>query len=264
MGTSRLRERLRLRVPRRQPLLARQNLLADATRTTQASTLGSAPSTQELLGSCHDHLLEPLADGRLDRAASTPGRFVGSDDQLDLFGEEQEVSIARASFAIGAPVQIHAYQRLWGTSRPRDGVTENLGHPRRPDHRARDDPTRLRVQHQHLPDFLKVGDTYRSRPTGASSEWRRHYPRPGAAVRGTRPRSPSDVYFRDTRCTLPRPGPGSDTPAASACRAGAYYSREFFERPSPADVSRRCRTSTRDHAEKGGRYTYFNAVTGCP
>ena len=114
-----------------------------------------------------------------------------------------------------------------------------------------------------FPDFLKVGDTYRA-VARRLDEWRRHYPDLELKFEDSASIS-DDVYFRDhsvhifldqdlgrTRLPLERVGPG------------IYYSREFFERATPADVASAVQDIQRDHAEKGGRYTYFDASERMP
>lgn len=114
-----------------------------------------------------------------------------------------------------------------------------------------------------VPDFLKVGDTYRTVSTRIQ-EWRTHYPQLEKHFEGSASIS-NDVYFRDHAVhnflihTLGRRRLTSEEFAE-----GVYQSNEFFEGASSVDVSSAIEDVLRDHAESSGRYRFFDAADRLP
>lgn len=114
-----------------------------------------------------------------------------------------------------------------------------------------------------VPNYLKVGDTYRPVRTRLS-EWRQHYPDLQQHFEGSASVS-DDVYFRDhsvhryLELDLKRTRLLQDQ-----LPQGEYYSREFFEGTSAEDIDVAIQDIRDDHAENLGRYTYFDAVDRLP
>lgn len=109
-----------------------------------------------------------------------------------------------------------------------------------------------------LPNYLKVGDTYRP-VTRRLQEWRKHYPDLQQHFEGSASVT-DDVYFRDHsvhhflsqnrgRHRLDRDGLGP----------GVYYSNEFFEDANSDDVHMAIEDIRHDHQHEGGRYVFFDA-----
>lgn len=114
-----------------------------------------------------------------------------------------------------------------------------------------------------VPNFLKVGDTYRS-VERRLREWQLKYEglreefRHSASLTG-------DVYFRDyaVHDFLMRDR-GRQRLDVSELGSGVYYSNEFFAAAEVSDVQAAIQDITRDHAERSGRYTFFDATLRLP
>lgn len=114
-----------------------------------------------------------------------------------------------------------------------------------------------------VPNYLKVGDTYR--PVALRlREWRDHFPDLREEYQCAA-RVSDDVYFRDysvhhflerekcrARLTL------ADLPS------GQYYSREFFKDATAGDVDDAVRDIQRDFAGNTKKYRFYNAATRLP
>ena len=114
-----------------------------------------------------------------------------------------------------------------------------------------------------IPNYLKVGDTYRP-VSKRLSEWREYFPNLEQKYEGSA-KITDDVYFRDysvhsfleterhrTRLSL------DDLPA------DVYYSREFFRGATVVDVEEAIADIRADYDSKTGRYHYYNATTQLP
>lgn len=111
-----------------------------------------------------------------------------------------------------------------------------------------------------IPNYLKVGDTYRpvSKRLG---EWREVFPNLEQKFEGSA-RITDDVYFRDFavhyflesekhRIRLTE----ADLPM------GVYYSREFFRDATVSDVKEAITDIHDDYKNKSGKYNYYDAKT---
>ncbi len=109
-----------------------------------------------------------------------------------------------------------------------------------------------------IPNYLKVGDTYRPVSTRLD-EWRVHFPELEKQYEGTA-RINDDVYFRDyavhqfleTDKQRARLTP-TDIPA------GVYYSREFFKDANSEDVQAAITDIEKDFSDNAGKYQFYNA-----
>ena len=114
-----------------------------------------------------------------------------------------------------------------------------------------------------IPNYLKVGDTYR--PVAKRlSEWREYFPNLEQKFEGSA-KITEDVYFRDFavhyflesekhRIRLQE----TDLPE------GVYYSREFFREATVGDVKDAIADIHDDYASKSGKYHYYDATTQLP
>ena len=114
-----------------------------------------------------------------------------------------------------------------------------------------------------IPNYLKVGDTYRP-VSKRLSEWQEHFPNLEKQYEGSA-RITDDVYFRDFavhdflefekhRVRLE----ASDLPE------GVYYSREFFKEATVGDVEEAVADIHDDYESKSGKYHYYDATTQLP
>lgn len=114
-----------------------------------------------------------------------------------------------------------------------------------------------------VPNYLKVGDTYR--PVSVRlREWRKHFPDLQKEYEHVAKVS-DEVFFRDfavhyfleqerTRIRLVP----DDLPV------GSYYSREFFKEATARDVADAVDDIQQDFASNTGRYRFYNASTMLP
>lgn len=114
-----------------------------------------------------------------------------------------------------------------------------------------------------VPDYLKVGDTYRA-VSRRLREWRKHYPsleqrfEASASISG-------DVYFRDHSVhTYLEQDLDRVRLLPDGFPEGEYYSREFFKGALPEDVGSAVEDIRRDHTENLGRYVFFDAAARLP
>ena len=114
-----------------------------------------------------------------------------------------------------------------------------------------------------IPNYLKVGDTYRP-VSKRLSEWREYFPNLEQKFEGSA-RITDDVYFRDFavhyflesekhRIRLAE----TDLPK------GVYYSREFFREATVGDVEEAIADIHDDYESKSGKYHYYDATTQLP
>ena len=114
-----------------------------------------------------------------------------------------------------------------------------------------------------IPNYLKVGDTYRP-VSKRLSEWREYFPNLEQKFEGSA-RITDDVYFRDfavhyfletekNRARLAE----IDIPE------GVYYSREFFKEATVGDVEEAIADIHDDYESKSGKYHYYDATTQLP
>ncbi len=114
-----------------------------------------------------------------------------------------------------------------------------------------------------IPNYLKVGDTYRP-VSKRLSEWREYFPNLEQKFEGSA-KITDDVYFRDfavhyfleSEKRRIRLEP-TDLPE------GVYYSREFFREATVGDVEEAITDINDDYHSKTGRYHYYDAKTQLP
>ena len=111
-----------------------------------------------------------------------------------------------------------------------------------------------------VPNYLKVGDTYR--PVSVRlNEWKEYFPDLEKQYEG-KAKVDSDVYFRDfavhnflksekKRIRLQQ----ADIPT------GVYYSKEFFKEATANDIIEAIEDITKDYKQNGGKYQFYNAET---
>ena len=114
-----------------------------------------------------------------------------------------------------------------------------------------------------VPNYLKVGDTYR--PVSVRlNEWKEYFPDLEKQYEG-KAKVDSDVYFRDfavhnflesekKRIRLQQ----ADIPI------GVYYSKEFFKEATAHDIMEAIEDITQDYQQNGGKYQFYNAETHLP
>ncbi len=114
-----------------------------------------------------------------------------------------------------------------------------------------------------VPNYLKVGDTYR--PVSVRlNEWKEHFPDLQKQYEEIA-KVDKNVYFRDfaihsflenekKRIRLEK----KDLPE------GVYYSREFFKETTANDIAEAIEDITLDYQENQGKYQFYNAETQLP
>ncbi len=114
-----------------------------------------------------------------------------------------------------------------------------------------------------IPNYLKVGDTYRP-VSKRLNEWREIFPNLEQMFEESA-RITEDVYFRDfsvhhfLESERHRP-----RLAEADLPAGVYYSREFFKGASVEDVEEAIVDIHEDYHKKSGKYHYYCTSTHLP
>lgn len=114
-----------------------------------------------------------------------------------------------------------------------------------------------------IPNYLKVGDTYR--PVAVRlQEWRDHFPDLQKEYEHIAKVS-DDIYFRDyaVHSFLEEERCRSRLLPADIVE-GIYYSREFFKDASAHDLADAVDDIQRDYDENTGKYQFYSAETGLP
>ena len=114
-----------------------------------------------------------------------------------------------------------------------------------------------------IPNYLKVGDTYR--PVAIRlQEWREHFPDLQKEYEHIAKVS-DDIYFRDYAVhTFLEEERHRARLFPSDIAQGAYYSREFFKDASAHDLVDAVDSIQRDYDENTGKYQFYSAETGLP
>ena len=114
-----------------------------------------------------------------------------------------------------------------------------------------------------IPNYLKVGDTYR--PVSVRlDEWREHYPNLKKEMEESARVSPV-VFFRDysvhdyLESTL-----HCERLVPSSLAKGVYYSNEFFRGADKDDVIEAIGDIRKDYTDKSLRYRFYSAETSLP
>ena len=114
-----------------------------------------------------------------------------------------------------------------------------------------------------VPNYLKVGDTYRPVPVRLK-EWQRHYPELRQQFSGKAKVSDS-VYFRDFsvhQYLLENKGRTRLLP--ENLPAGVYYSNEFFQEATAADIVEAIEDISADFRNQSNHYQFYSAETQLP
>lgn len=114
-----------------------------------------------------------------------------------------------------------------------------------------------------IPNYLKVGDTYR--PVAVRlQEWREHFPDLQKEYDQIAKVS-DDVYFRDFAVHSFLEGERHRTRLLPAyIEQGIYYSREFFKEASALDIAEAVEDIQQDFDGNTGKYQFYSAETGLP
>ena len=114
-----------------------------------------------------------------------------------------------------------------------------------------------------IPNYLKVGDTYRP-VSKRLDEWRDHFPNLEKKFEGSA-KITDDVYFRDFAVHQFLETDRDRTRLQSEeLPAGVYYSKEFFKAATVDDVREAIEDINEDYREKAGKYHYYDATTQLP
>lgn len=114
-----------------------------------------------------------------------------------------------------------------------------------------------------IPNYLKVGDTYRP-VSRRLNEWRDHFPNLEKKFEGSAKIS-DDVYFRDYAVHQFLESEMDRTRLQSEeLPVGVYYSKEFFKAATVDDVREAIEDINEDYREKSGKYHYYDATTQLP
>ena len=114
-----------------------------------------------------------------------------------------------------------------------------------------------------IPNYLKVGDTYRP-VSRRLDEWRDHFPNLEKKFEGSA-KITDDVYFRDFAVHQFLETDRDRTRLQSEeLPAGVYYSKEFFKAATVDDVREAIEDINEDYREKAGKYHYYDATTQLP
>lgn len=114
-----------------------------------------------------------------------------------------------------------------------------------------------------IPNYLKVGDTYR--PVSVRlQEWRQFFPDLQKEYESIA-KVGNDTYFRDFAIHYFLENEKMKTRLLhSDLPEGIYYSKEFFKETSAEDVIDAVDDILRDYEENGGKYRFYNADTRLP
>lgn len=114
-----------------------------------------------------------------------------------------------------------------------------------------------------IPDYLKVGDTYRP-VFERLAEWKKYFPNLEKRFEGSA-KINDEVYFRDFAVhqyleTIK----GRRRLQLSDLAEGIYYSREFFKEATSDDVKEAIEDIESDYEAKSQRYQFYNAENRLP
>ena len=114
-----------------------------------------------------------------------------------------------------------------------------------------------------VPNYLKVGDTYRPLAVRLR-EWREHFPDLQKEYEHVAKVS-DDIYFRDYAIhTFLERERHRLRLVPSDIAQGIYYSREFFKDTSARDLADAIDDIQRDYDENTGKFQFYSAETGLP
>lgn len=109
-----------------------------------------------------------------------------------------------------------------------------------------------------IPNYLKVGDTYR--PVSVRlQEWREHFPELIKQFEGTA-KVNDNVYFRDFAIhQFLETDKHRERLLPTDLPTGIYYSREFFKHANADDIKEAITDIEKDYSENAGKYQFYNA-----
>lgn len=114
-----------------------------------------------------------------------------------------------------------------------------------------------------IPNYLKVGDTYRP-VSKRLSEWQEFFPNLEKKFEGSAKIS-DDVYFRDFSVhSFLEDEKHRIRLEATGIPEGIYYSREFFKEATKGDIEEAIADITENYNNKTGKYHYYDATTQLP
>ncbi len=112
-----------------------------------------------------------------------------------------------------------------------------------------------------VPNYLKVGDTYR--PVDVRlDEWREHFPHLKREFDDTA--KIGEVFFRDYSVHVYLETTAKRPRLAKGTFPGVYYSNEFFEGATKGDVKAAIGDIRHDFETKGQRYQFYSVAEGLP
>ena len=114
-----------------------------------------------------------------------------------------------------------------------------------------------------IPNYLKVGDTYR--PVAVRlQEWREHFPNLQKEYDHIAKVS-DDIYFRDFAVhSFLEVERHRSRLLPTDLAQGVYYSREFFKEASARDIVDAVDDIQQDYDQNNGKYQFYSAETGLP
>ena len=114
-----------------------------------------------------------------------------------------------------------------------------------------------------IPNYLKVGDTYRP-VSKRLNEWREYFPNLEQKFEGSA-KITDDVYFRDFAVhSFLESEKHRIRLEATDLPEGVYYSREFFKEATAGDVEEAIADINDDYHSKTGKYQYYDYKTQLP
>ncbi len=113
-----------------------------------------------------------------------------------------------------------------------------------------------------VPNYLKVGDTYRA-VSKRLEEWRVHYPDLTEQFQ-TSAKINDDVYFRDFAVHEYLERHNKKRLQEAELAADVYYSREFFRDTTPQDIENAVCDIRADYDSQPHRYSFYNAQNRLP
>lgn len=111
-----------------------------------------------------------------------------------------------------------------------------------------------------IPNYLKVGDTYRPVPKRLK-EWKEYFPNLEKKFEGSA-KINNNVYFRDFSVhRFLESEKGKARLSKTDIPENVHYSKEFFKEASVDDVEEAIADIVDDYANKAGKYQYYDATT---
>lgn len=112
-----------------------------------------------------------------------------------------------------------------------------------------------------IPNYLKVGDTYRPVEVRLK-EWREHFPNLKREFDDSA--KIGDVFFRDYSVHAYLEGTANRPRLAKETFPDAYYSNEFFKGATKSDIEAAIDDIRNDFKTKGQRYQFYSVAEGLP